>query len=204
MVPGLVGDQDTAQWNLAMKAHPDSGDELVYPDEQGGELRVRLVGTLPVRKSVLQGSILIAEDVFTARFPSHSGYRAFLMDRAEPGAGEPLEDRYADLGLVVQGAEERLRMFWAVEHGYLAIFLALGGLGLLLASLGMGVVVLRNMAERREEHALLLTLGFPRGTIGRLVLLEHAGIFAAGVIGGSAAALLAVAPMLAEPGAGAW
>lgn len=103
VVPGLVGDQDTAQWNLGLKA----GDELAYLDEQGELLRVRIVGTLPVRKSILQGTILVAEAVFTTSFPSQSGYRAFLMDDADAS----LEERFAALGLVVQTSEDRLRSF---------------------------------------------------------------------------------------------
>jgi putative ABC transport system permease protein len=88
-----------------------------------------------------------------------------------------------------------------VEHSYLRIFGLLGGLGLLLGSVGMGVVVLRNLGERRREHALLRTLGFPAATVAWLLLLEHAGLFVAGMVVGTASALVAVAPVVAGTGA---
>src|SRR5262249_28725161 len=60
----------------------------------------------------------------------------------------------------------------------------LGGLGLLLGSAGLGVVVLRNVLERRGELALLRAVGFRRRTLHWLVLREHAGVLWVGVGGG--------------------
>ncbi len=200
VVPGLVGDGDTAAWNLGLRTGPEDGDELRWLDEQGRELRVRLVGALPQRKSILQGTVLIAEQHFTAAFPSEAGYRTFLLD-APPEVSPLSAERFAHLGLDLQDSVARLGRFYAVEHSYLRIFGLLGGLGLLLGSVGMGVVVLRNLGERRREHALLRTLGFPAATVAWLLLLEHAGLFVAGMVVGTASALVAVAPVVAGTGA---
>ena len=56
------------------------GDIIEYPepDERGRPVRLRLVGA--VANSILQGNLIIAEDEFTARFPSEAGYRYFLVD----------------------------------------------------------------------------------------------------------------------------
>ena len=80
------------------------------------------------------------------------------------------------------------------------IFQALGGLGLLLGSLGLGIVVLRNVLERRSELALLQAVGFRRGELERLVLSEHWLLIALGLTIGAVAALLAVLPALLSPG----
>ncbi len=200
VVPGLVGDQDTALWNLGVRVDPVEGDQLDYLDDQGRPLRVQLVGALPVRKSILQGAVLISEEAFTAHFPSEPGYRALLVDPGDPGAAAGLAERFESQGLVAQDASLRLAGFYAVEHSYLRIFALLGGLGLVLGSLGMGVVVLRNLAERREELSMLATLGFSAGALARLLFLEHALLFAAGMVGGTVAALLAVAPILMGSG----
>ena len=48
-------------------------------------------------------------------------------------------------------AARRLAQFNAVQNTYLNTFQVLGGLGLLLGSAGLGVVVLRNVLERRNE-----------------------------------------------------
>ena len=55
---------------------------------------------------------------------------------------------------------ERLEAYLAVENTYLTTFQALGGLGLLLGALGLAVVLLRSVWERRGELALLRALGY--------------------------------------------
>lgn len=47
-----------------------------------------------------------------------------------------------------------------MQNTYLSTFLVLGGLGVLLGTLGLGAVLLRGVVERRGELALLRELGF--------------------------------------------
>jgi ABC-type antimicrobial peptide transport system permease subunit len=76
----------------------------------------------------------------------------------------------------------------------------LGALGLLLGSAGLGVVVLRNVLERRGELALLQAVGFRRGALQWLVLSEHGALLVVGLLVGGAAALVAVLPEWLRPG----
>ena len=106
-------------------------------------------------------------------------------------------DLLADHSLTLTPAAQRLESFLAVENTYLATFQALGGMGLLLGALGLAVVLLRGVWERRGELALFRALGFRRAALGWLVLAENAYLLALGLGVGVAAALLAVAPHLA-------
>ena len=96
---------------------------------------------------------------------------------------------------------QRLQSFLAVENMYLETFKALGGLGLLLGAAGLAIVLLRGVWERRAELALLRALGFRGDQLARLVLAENALLLALGLVAGTTAALLAVAPHLAGSGA---
>ncbi len=197
-----IGDHATIVWALDKAV----GDTLDYTDERGRTFRIRLVGSLA--GSVLQSGLIISERNFTECFGSESGYRAFLIDvRAEKvdsltrtltGKG-----RLGDLGLELTASAKRLEAFYDVHNTYLSIFQALGSLGLLLGSAGLGVVVLRNVLERRGELALLRAVGFTRPAIFRLVLYEHWLLLAAGLLCGSAAGLAAVVPALRSAGAAA-
>jgi len=192
-----IGDYPTVYWALGKNI----GDELEYTDEKGQVTRVRLVGML--ESSILQGSLLIAENEFMARFPSESGYRVFLADvpaeRAEV-AEQTLTSGLQDFGLVLTPAGERLAAFSEVENTYLSIFTSLGGLGLILGSIGLGLVVLRNMLERRGELAMLRAVGFDRQTLRRMIFYEHWGLVVSGLLCGVVAALVAVVPSMQTPG----
>ncbi len=79
------------------------------------------------------------------------------------------------------------------------MFLVLGGMGLLLGTAGMGVLVLRNVMERRGELTLLRAVGYSRGQTGSVVMSEHLFLVAAGVVTGTLASALAIGPSLARP-----
>jgi putative ABC transport system permease protein len=195
-VPAIV-DQTTLQWAL----QKNLGDTIDYTDERGLRCRVRLVGAL--ENSVLQGSLIISEDAFVEKFPSESGYRMLLIDappeRADEAAGI-LSRQMSDVGLAVQTTAARLATFNAVQNTYVAIFQVLGGLGLVLGSIGMGIVVMRNIMERRSELALLRAVGFPVRSLYRMILWEHWLLLAMGLGAGLAAAVLAVWPALRSSG----
>ena len=192
-----VGDYATVYWALGKSV----GDELDYIDEKGRRFRLRLVGML--KNSILQGSLLISEDEFIKRFPSEDGYRVLLIDapqdRTEAVAGE-LSVRLRDFGLALTPTTQRLAEFNAVENTYLSIFQLLGGLGLILGSVGLGLVVLRNVLERRGELAMLQAVGFDKAELKRMVFYEHGGLMIGGLVCGIIAAMVAVSPALKSPG----
>jgi len=193
-----VGDYPTIVWALGKSV----GDELEYRDEKGRRFQLRLVGML--QDSILQGSLLIAEDEFTMLFPSEDGYRMFLIDAAHDKVemvGDKLSTQLRDFGLTLTPATKLLAEFNTVENTYLSIFQLLGGLGLILGSFGLGLVVLRNMLERRGELATLQAVGFDKMVLKRTVFYEHSALCLAGLICGIVTALVAIGPALKSPGA---
>jgi ABC-type lipoprotein release transport system permease subunit len=200
-IPALAGDANTAMWNLQKQTGPKGG-LLKYRDEQGRDVAIRLVGALPMRLSVFQGSVLIANRHFTRLFPAESGFRLFLVNPPAganaAATGAALTKAYERFGLDVVPATSRLLEFYAVESTYLAMFLVLGSLGVLIGTLGMGIVLQRNVLERRTELALLHAVGYSRQTLKRLLLLEHGILFALGLVVGGLAAAIAMAPALSS------
>jgi hypothetical protein len=195
-----IGDAASIQWALGKKV----GDVIPYTDERGREFNLRLVGALA--NSVLQGSLIISEAQLLAHFPNESGYRMFLVD-VEPYRAERIKTVAAtltratqDYGLELIPAADRLAQFNAVQNTYLSTFQVLGGLGVLLGSAGLGVLVLRNVLERRGELALLSAVGFRGRALRWLVLSEHGGLLLMGLIIGAVAAAVAVLPTVLRPG----
>ena len=192
-----IGDANSIQWALGKKV----GDTIDYVDEQGRTFKLRLVAA--VANSILQGSLLIDEAEFVKRFPGESGCRMFLIDAPSNSVSQvsaTLSRALQDMGLELTPAAERLNAFNAVQNTYLGTFQILGGLGLLLGSAGLGVVVLRNVLERRGELGLLVAVGFRRRALQRLVLSEHGALLGLGLGIGIAAASVAVLPAILSPG----
>jgi ABC-type antimicrobial peptide transport system permease subunit len=140
---------------------------------------------------------------FQAAFPEAEGFRFFLVE-SDPGhetdAAAALESRLADFGFDAELAAARLAAYHRVENTYIATFQTLGALGLLLGTLGIGAVLVRNAFEQRRELALLRAVGYRPRHLRTLVLAETALLLLLGLAIGVGAALVAIAPALAERG----
>jgi len=166
----VVTDANSMTYVLHMKL----GDELVLPGSSDRPVRLVLVGALS--DSLFQGELVMAELPFIRTFPEWEGYRFFLADVPAPrtaGVSEILEARLSDFGVDAGPTAERLAAFHRVEYTYLSTFQALGGLGLVLGTLGLGAVLLRNVLERRRELAVLRALGYRQSDFFVMVVAEN-------------------------------
>jgi len=196
VIPGVV-DQSVLVWNMNKAV----GDSLAYIDENGETFYIKIVGGLA--NTVLQGKIIISESAFIQRYPSISGYRLFLVDVPFERTDEVQADiswAMQDQGLDLMTAPSRLAEFNRVQNTYLSIFLILGSFGLLLGSVGLGIVVWRNVNEEQGELALLRAVGFTKKSIQAGILSEHITLLIAGIFLGIVAALVATLPSLLTPG----
>ena len=191
--PAVV-DANTLQWAMKKKV----GDVIEIPGERGQPARIEIAATVPA--SILQGLVIIPEGDFVEKFPNTAGTRFFLVDcprEKMDAVREHLTRQLGDRGLELTPAAKRLAEFNEVENTYLSIFQVLGGLGMLLGSAGLGIVVARNVFERRREFGLLEAVGFPVRMLRALVAAEHRWLIVGAVVIGGVSALVAVFPRLA-------
>ena len=211
----VVGDQNSMTYVLKWPI----GETRSLAVGPGGEpVRLQLVATL--WDSIFQGELLMAEEDLLRSLPADDGYRMFLVDEAggaesaggagpaggtadrEEAAAALLADALGDYGAVSTTTRARLAAFHRVENAYLSTFQALGGLGLLLGTIGLGAALFRNAAERRREWALLAAAGYRKRDFWELGFWENALLLGGGLAAGAAAALVAVFPVLGERGGG--
>ncbi|HLG60077.1 MAG TPA: ABC transporter permease [Vicinamibacterales bacterium] len=180
--------------------HRQLGEEIVI-SRGGRDVRLRFVAAL--RDSIFQGELLMSQANFIRLFPDQEGYRVMLV-QTPPGQSAAvtarLEDVLADLGADAIGTAQRLAQFHRVENTYLSTFQTLGGLGLLLGTIGLATVLLRNVLERRRELALLGAIGFRPGHVLTMVVAENALLLGGGLVTGAICAGIAIAPAVIERG----
>jgi putative ABC transport system permease protein len=199
-IPAIV-DRTSLQYVL----HASLGDEISF-DDGARRTTFRIVGTLA--DSVLQGELLVSEARFVEAFPEEQGYRFFLIDvdgdrRAADRVATFLEARLSDVGFDAESAPERLAAYHRVENTYLSTFQALGALGLLVGTVGLAAIAVRNVLERRRELALLRALGYSPADVRLMILAETGLLLLLGLVSGVACAIVAIAPALQEHGGSA-
>ena len=181
--------------------HLGLGDDFIL-NHPTGPIKLRVVASLA--DSIFQSELLMADSNFTRLFPEQEGYRFFLIDVPAPeqasAVAASLEQGLSDSGFDVTSTNERLANFHRVENTYLSTFQMLGGLGLLLGTVGLGAVLLRNVFERRRELALLRAVGYNSSHFTLMVVAENALLLFSGLISGTVCALLAISPVFFERG----
>lgn len=190
-IPVII-DQNTAMWSLQMMKGLGETKTFEY---ESGNLTFRVVGLLA--NSVLQGRLLIGEKNFQTAFPDVSGYQFFMFasqPEAEAAVASLLENRLGDIGMDVSDASSVLSGMMAVQNTYLRTFQSLGGLGLLLGTIGLAVSQLRSVLERRQELAVMRAIGFTRKRLATIVMSETASLLLMGIGCGTVCAVLAVLP----------
>ena len=195
LIPGFA-DQTVITWGLQKK----TGDTLFYTDAQGDSLGISLSGGLD--NSVFQGYLLISDSLFRQHFPHVGGYKNFLVNCTEESADSVsamLESAFSDYGMTVTSCSSRLASFNAVENTYLSVFMILGAMGVILGTLGLALVLLRNMLERKNEIRLYTALGFPRRKIFTLLFTEYVIILLTGMFLGMISAMAGILPSLLSP-----
>ena len=199
LAPGIIpafADQTVITWGLQKKI----GDTLLYTDESGKLLKIKIIGGLA--SSVFQGHLLISAELFRQYFPSVGGSKVMLVQgdfgkRTE--ISERMEYLFQDFGMVVTPASEKLAQFYSVENTYLSVFMMLGGLGIIIGSIGLGIVLLRNLEERKNEIALYQGIGFKRSYIRKLIFTENLFILLSGIGIGVLAAFTGILPSFFSP-----
>lgn len=181
--------------------HRNLGEEIVVGQSNGQPARLRFVAALA--DSIFQSELMISEANFLRLFPEQGGYSFFLLDvapEASSAAAGVLEEQLSDFGFDAVSTSERLASFHRVENTYLSTFQTLGGLGLVLGTLGLATVLLRNVLERRRELALLRAIGYNSRHFALMVITENAFLVCCGLVTGALCALLAIGPAIVSRG----
>ena len=184
-----IADQTVIKWGLGKSI----GDTIIYQNEAGEPVVLKLIGGLA--NSVFQGNILIADSLFYTNFPSVSGSQLFLIQANEIDEGQ-LRAAFRNYGLEITPAKERLLLFYQIENTYLNIFLMLGALGLLIGTIGLGVLIFRSIFEKKAQYALLEAIGFRKQKIRRMILRENMLIVLLSLIIGLIPSILSALPSL--------
>lgn len=189
----VLGDANTLMYSL----HKSVGQTVGVPNDTQPQQMLLITGMF--QDSVFQGVLVMQERQFERAFPQQKGFRYFLIEVPEDlreAAMTLLETELAEYGMDCEPVAERLARFLSVQNTYLSTFQTLGGLGLLLGTLGLATVMLRNVLERQAELALLQAVGYKKSHVAWLVLLENGFLLVCGLVAGTVSALVAALPTL--------
>jgi hypothetical protein len=195
----VICDSDTQEYVLQIPL----GGTIPITDQLGTPRKLMLVAT--ISHSIFQGQLLMGDGNFRKLFPAQSGFGMSLAE-APPSINvrhdsshvfdlaRGLSSELGDFSVSVDTTAARLQTYQNVQNTYLETFQTLGALGLMLGTLGLAVVLVRTVIERKAELALLASLGFASAARVKLVLAENAFLLILGLALGAISAVVGILP----------
>jgi ABC-type antimicrobial peptide transport system permease subunit len=183
-----IGDYNTVVWILGL----DIGSTITIYDESGDEVHLKIVGI--IGNSIFQGSLMISDGNFNSLYPTDNGYTLFLFKSQEgtiEGQILELESALAQYGLDAYSVESVVVENILIENTYISIFQVLLLFGLIIGTLGFGIVAYRNTLERRRELGILRAIGFSRSIVRKALIFENSFIVLSGIAIGTTSGTLA-------------
>ena len=195
----VIADDNTALYIL----HKSVGEIIETPDAAGTTRKLKLVATL--KGSVFQSELLMGESSFRKLFPGDNGFGVVLVDCPAVKQSElqrALNTQLGDYAVDTEPTSYRLARYLDIQNTYLSTFQALGALGLMLGTIGLAVVLVRTVIERKAELALLASLGFRRSERIVLVLSENVFLLLLGLAIGAVCAVVGIIPTVLQSAQG--
>jgi len=188
----VVGDAATVYWGL----HLSIGDTIEMIDEHGEPFNLRIAGV--VENWLFQGALVGDRSRLSDHYPSNKGDRTFLIhgDADAENIAVDIDRQLADYGVRIQHSATVLEAYQRVERTYMLIFGTLGGLGIVLAVLGVIVLFYRRMVETSQDSALLHALGFSERQVRRVRRVEMVTLMLSGIACGVLATVVSLLPRL--------
>jgi ABC-type lipoprotein release transport system permease subunit len=173
-----IGDYNTLVWILGL----DIGDNIIVLDENGDLVSLKIVGI--IANSIFPGNLIIWDENFDILYPTNDGFQVFLFksqaDNLKPQilSLESSLSKYGFDGFTVESVVVENIL---IENTYIAIFQVLLIFGLIVGTLGFGIVASRNALERRREIGMLRAIGFTKKAILKTQLYENSYIVFVGI-----------------------
>lgn len=188
----VVADLTAITWGLGLKLN----DIITIESETGELLKLKLVAGL--KSSILQGNLLMSEEVFKEYFPSSDGYRMFLIDLdfTDTNTIELIKRILRPYGLELISVIDRLIELNSVTNSYLDIFFILGFMSLILGTLALAILILRNSIEERSQTETFRALGYNRSLILKINVSRYFILLSFSIFIGTMSSIISVLPVL--------
>jgi ABC-type antimicrobial peptide transport system permease subunit len=189
----VIADNETAAYIL----HLGLNETMEIKDQRGRSRQLKLVAT--IAHSIFQSEMLMSEANFRELFPAQAGFGTLLVECPADKVDvvqRALNEKLEPYAVSIDTTAARLASYQEIQNTYLSTFRALGSLGLALGTIGLAVVLIRNVIERRGELALLSALGFASRDRVKIVLSENILLLVLGLGLGTLCAILGIIPTL--------
>jgi putative ABC transport system permease protein len=166
----------------------------VQDPQTGKKLRLTVVGileeTAPWEMVGLSTSQRTLETAFRGRVDPTIHYFALAPGVDEKEAAARLEQTFLANGMEAESVTQAAHDYTAGARTFNRLIMGFMGLGLLVGVAALGVISARSVVERRQHIGVLRAIGFRRGMVQAVFLLESSFVALTSIVVGTGLGLL--------------
>ena len=170
---------------------PKPGDTVIITDPQTGRSRTLTVAALTENDFLFNGAFYGAPGLAELSGGRSVPSRFLVEPQGDDTAiAAAIRSEYLANGADAEAVTDTIANALAQQRGFFTLMQQFVGVGLLVGTAGIGVIMVRAVRERRREVGVLRSLGFPSRAVGRAFLVEAGFVAVEGVLIGVLVALI--------------
>ena len=170
---------------------PSSGSLSIDVDQKvsvisstGVEQNLTVIGIM--NQILVKGAFTSAEHVATFAQDSERNIFYFeaspRMQHSGVDLSKALESEFVQYGLITYSIKDLVKTYLGTVSSIMQLLEVFLGVGLIVGITGLGIITIRNVAERRQEIGVMRAIGYQRRMILNTFLLETSFVSLLGIV----------------------
>jgi putative ABC transport system permease protein len=174
----------------------------VRDPQTGRSLRLKVIGILkdsaPLEMAGISSSQATYQHAFPGRFDPTIHYFALAPGVDPETTATKLESAFLANGLQAESIQSVLDDALAANRTFNRLIQGFMGLGLIVGVAALGVISARAVVERRQQIGVLRAIGFRRGMVQAVFLMESSFIALTSIVAGTVLGLILAANIVSD------
>jgi putative ABC transport system permease protein len=152
----------------------DIGQRLTIMYQNGNTTNATVIG---IMDQVFLAGIFTSSDFVRENAPvSHENLMYFAISHGasvkHSEIGHELEKTFVEYGLLTYVIRDLVEQFMSTASSVMQLMEVFLGIGLIVGITGLGIITIRNIAERKQEIGVMRAIGYQRDMVLKVFLLE--------------------------------
>jgi putative ABC transport system permease protein len=169
----------------------DIGQKLTIVYQNGNAANVTVVGIMD--QVFLKGIFTSSSSVLQNDPTSHENLLYFAISNSvsakNSDIGKEMENIFVEYGLLTYVIRDLVEQYMSTVSSVMQLMEVFLGIGLIVGITGLGIITIRNIAERKQEIGVMRAIGYQRDMVLKVFLLETTFVSLLGITLGVALGL---------------
>jgi putative ABC transport system permease protein len=162
----------------------DVGDEMTALAQDGGSHQMKVIG---IMDQMFVGGMFVSASAADEIAPVLDRTLFYIelahgLDMTADDASKEIERTFVEYGMITVVVKDLVEEFMSMSSSIMQLMEVFLGIGLIVGITGLGIITIRNIAERRQEIGVMRAIGYQRNMVLSTFMIETSFISLLGIL----------------------